>query len=154
MLITARAVGAPWSTALDTIAPVTVFAIDDDEVDIELLRRALKRARLDVALITAEDGAVALEMLEQGLVRKPYIMLLDINMPRLNGIELLARLREHPQHRDAVVFILTTSANPRDVKDSYRFNIAGYLVKSQMGEQFSKVVELLRSYQSVVLLPV
>lgn len=154
MLITARAVGAPWSTALDNNAPVTVFAIDDDEVDIELLRRALKRARLNVALITAEDGAAALDMLEQGRVSKPYIMLLDINMPRLNGIELLARLREHPQHRDAVVFILTTSANPRDVKDAYRFNIAGYLVKSQMGEQFSKVVELLKSYQSVVLLPV
>lgn len=154
MLITARRIGAPGSTLLDRTEPVTVFAVDDDEVDIELLRRAIKRARVSFSLVTAEDGAAALEMLEQGRVAKPYIMLLDINMPRLNGIELLAKLRGHPQHRDAVIFMLTTSANPRDVKDAYRYNVAGYLVKSQMGEQFSTVVDLLKNYHAAVTLPV
>ncbi|MCA9622394.1 MAG: response regulator, partial [Myxococcales bacterium] len=76
-----------------------------------------------------------------------------LNMPRMDGREFLAELREDPEHRDAIVFVLTTSETPEDRAASYDKNVAGYIVKSAVGEGFLNVINLLDRYWRVVLLP-
>ena len=98
----------------------------------------------------AKDGVEALEMLRQGHVRKPFIALLDINMPRMNGIDMLSELRADPKLFDSVVFILTTSRDDQDKFEAYKKNVAGYIVKKQVGEAFLSIVEMLGNYWRIV----
>jgi CheY-like chemotaxis protein len=80
-------------------------------------------------------------------------VLLDLNLPRLSGMDFLREVRADPLLNDTVVFVLTTSADARDCKRAYEEHVAGYMVKSELGPQFSKMVEMLRLYLSVVRLP-
>jgi DNA-binding NarL/FixJ family response regulator len=92
-------------------------------------------------------------MLRSGKVAKPYLIVLDLNMPRVNGIEFLDELRADPVHGSAVVFALTTSGNERDRVASYDRNVAGYVVKSTLSHDLKEFVSLLTRYCSVVQLP-
>ena len=83
----------------------------------------------------------------------PLIIILDLNMPRMDGHEFLTELRKDPDHCDSVVFVLTTSQADEDRAASYDKNVAGFIVKSDVGEGFLKVTTLLDSYWRVVLLP-
>ena len=84
---------------------------------------------------------------------RPHIVLLDLNMPRMNGIEFLRQLREDQEHRDAVVFVLTTSSMTEDKAAAYDAGIAGYIQKTSAGRGLLQLVELLDAYCSVVELP-
>lgn len=149
----------PQPVAFDTAAPkdVHVLLLEDDSVDAEAVRRAFRKARIANRLTVARDGVEGLAMLrgEDGheAVSKPYIIILDLNMPRMDGIEFLGELRKDPVHHDAVVFVLTTSQADEDRAASYDKHVAGYIVKSEVGVGFLKVTELLGSYWRVVMLP-
>ncbi|WP_240009591.1 response regulator [Marinomonas algicola] len=132
---------------------VTLFIIDDDDVDVLGIQRALKKLKIANPTMRAKDGVEALEMLRQGHVRKPFIALLDINMPRMNGIDMLSELRADPKLFDSVVFILTTSRDDQDKFEAYKKNVAGYIVKKQVGEAFLSIVEMLGNYWRIVELP-
>lgn len=136
---------------------VTVLLVDDDDVDVMAVKRAFRKAKIANPLLVARDGLEALAMLrgEDGheAVPRPYIIILDLNMPRMDGFEFLGELRKDPKHHDAVVFVLTTSQADEDRAASYDMNVAGYIVKSDVGEGFLSVTELLDSYWRVVLLP-
>jgi DNA-binding NarL/FixJ family response regulator len=81
------------------------------------------------------------------------VILLDLNMPVMNGLEFLGELREDPALRDATVFILTTSQAESDIAEGYRRNVAGYMIKSNVGDSFMEAVKLIESYWRVVELP-
>jgi CheY-like chemotaxis protein len=81
------------------------------------------------------------------------VVLLDLNLPRLGGMDFLREVRADPLLNDSVVFVLTTSADARDCKRAYEEHVAGYMVKSEVGPQFNKMVEMLRPYLAVVRLP-
>ena len=132
---------------------VVIFMVDDDEVDVMGVQRALKRANLDNPLIVASDGREALEKLRMKDVDKPFMMLLDLNMPRMDGIEFLRAAREDTHLKDAVVFMLTTSASEDDKNRAYQFNVAGYVVKDRSGGGFVNVAELVRQYTTNVQFP-
>ena len=136
---------------------VNILLVDDDNVDAKAVQRAFKRAKIANPLYLARDGVEGLDMLRGGgghtPLAKPYIIILDLNMPRMNGIEFLAELREDPNHRDAIVFVLTTSQADEDRAASYDKHVAGYLVKSNVGDGFLDLVELLDRYWSIVQLP-
>lgn len=136
---------------------VHVLLLEDDSLDVEAVRRAFKKARIANDLTVARDGIEGLAMLrgEDGHspIPKPYIVILDLNMPRMDGIEFLDELRKDSDHRDAVVFVLTTSKADEDRAASYDKNVAGYIVKSDVGKGFLKVTELLDNYWRVVMLP-
>ncbi len=136
---------------------VHVLLLEDDSLDVMAVRRAFKKARIANRLTVAKDGVEGLAMLRgtDGFepIDKPYIVILDLNMPRMDGIEFLQELRADPNHHDAVVFVLTTSKADEDRAASYDMNVAGYIVKSDVGEGFLKVTELLDHYWKVVLLP-
>ncbi len=133
---------------------VHVLLIDDNDVDVEGVRRAFRKHRFAAPLIVARDGHEGLELLREGRVPRPHVVLLDLNMPGMGGLEFLARLRADPATRDTVVFVQTTSKRDEDVVASHRQNVAGYFVKSELGVGLAKLVELLRAYLRVVTLPV
>ncbi|MCA9623338.1 MAG: response regulator [Myxococcales bacterium] len=136
---------------------VNILLVDDDNVDAMAVERAFKRAKIANPLHLARDGVEGLDMLRgkggHEPLPKPYLIILDLNMPRMNGIEFLAELREDPNHRDAIVFVLTTSQADEDRAASYDKNVAGYLLKSKLGDGFLDLVELLDRYWRVVMLP-
>jgi CheY-like chemotaxis protein len=138
---------------LSLSGPVTVFVVDDDDVDVMALQRAFREHNLSNPIVVAHDGLEALQLLRSGAVNKPYLIVLDLNMPRSNGIEFLDELREDPIHSSAVVFALTTSNNERDRLASYERNVAGYVVKSTLSHDLREFVGLLMRYCSVVQMP-
>lgn len=132
---------------------ISLLIVDDDDIDATALRRALQKLKLLNPLYRAKDGVEALELLRNGEVPSPYIILLDINMPRMNGIEFLEVLRADPNLTHSVVFILTTSKSDEDILAAYREHVAGYLLKQRMDSDFLQVVGLLDHYWRVIELP-
>ena len=136
---------------------VNVLLVDDDDVDVMAVKRAFKKAKIANPLHIARDGLEALLKLRgkdgHSPVPRPYIIILDLNMPRMDGLEFLNELRADEALHDAVVFVLTTSKADEDRAASYDKNVAGYIVKSDVGEGFLKVITLLDSYWRVVVLP-
>ncbi len=131
--------------------------IDDDDVSRESVVRALERHCQGVAVVTARDGREALSKLrgENGtpLDGVPLIILLDINMPGMNGHEFLAELRTDPKLRHLVTFAHTTSESPRDISDAYAMNVAGYIVRSLRDREHTRLIEIVQSYQDGVTFP-
>ena len=136
---------------------VTVLLVEDDDVDAEAVIRSIRRSQVPVDLVWVEDGLEALDVLRgqhsSRTVERPVIVLLDLNMPRMDGFEFLHALRSDPDLRDLVVFVLSTSSADADRMRAYHENIAGYLVKSSIGPQFARLARLLLSYRTAVTLP-
>ena len=132
---------------------VTVLLVDDDDIDAMLVKRAFKDNRLLNPLIHAVDGVEAWKLLESGDVSKPFIILLDLNMPRMNGQEFLEKLRGDSRFREAIVFVLTTSRAEEDKIKAYNYNVAGYLLKENVGTDFMQALQLLKSYWRIVEFP-
>lgn len=136
---------------------MNLLLVDDDDVATEAVLRSLTQCGLRPIVVTAEDGLEALHVLRGTHagkhIDKPYLVLLDLNMPRMNGFEFLENLRADDRLRDTVVFVLTTSDADTDRTRAYHENIAGYMVKSCVGPQFRHLVSLLDVYQQTVRLP-
>jgi CheY-like chemotaxis protein len=131
---------------------VSVLLVDDNEIDVMAVRRSFGKHRLDNAIVTAVDGREALEKLRDGQsIRPPYIVLLDLNMPRMNGFEFLAEARCDPALRASVVFVMTTSGREEDRARAYAHSVAGYIVKD--GDGYAEAASLFRQYLDVVELP-
>lgn len=138
--------------------PANILLVEDDKIDAKVFKRAMDQQRINNPVIVARDGVEAWEILkgENGHdpLARPYIIVLDINMPRMTGIELLRKIRAEETLRDAVVFVLTTSNDEQDKIKAYDLNVAGYMLKSDMGNSFVRAVELVQKYWRVVELPV
>lgn len=132
---------------------VQVLLVEDNEVDVEGVRRAFRSQKIANPVLVARDGVEALAMLKRGEVRRPFLVLLDLNLPRMGGIELLQKIRKDPELHDSIVFVLTTSASDEDKVASYQLNVAGYIVKSDVGQGFMRLIELLDHYWRVVEFP-
>jgi CheY-like chemotaxis protein len=134
-----------------------ILVVEDDDVQAEAVVRSLRKAGVDSTIVVAPEGWEALSVLRgthsKHRIRRPYLVLLDLNLPRLGGMDFLREVRADPLLNDSVVFVLTTSADARDCKRAYEEHVAGYMVKSELGPQFTKMVEMLQPYLSVVRLP-
>jgi CheY-like chemotaxis protein len=131
---------------------VTILLVEDDEVDVKALRRAFDNLKIANPLVVACDGVEALEKLPN--LPRPYLIITDVNMPRMNGIELLRKLRDSNEFRDSIVFVLTTSNDEQDKIDAYNLNVAGYMLKSEMGTSFNRAIALIENYWKVVEFPI
>ncbi|MDX5420560.1 MAG: response regulator [Hymenobacteraceae bacterium] len=125
---------------------VNILLVEDDEVDIMNVRRAFKKNNISNPLFIARNGLEALEMLRSGQVPFPHIIILDINMPKMNGIEFLRELRADEDFKSASVFVMTTSNEDSDKINAYNFNVAGYILKPLSFEKFIASVSTLNSY--------
>lgn len=135
----------------------TILIVDDDIVDRMALKRSFKKARIANPTREVENGAEALDILRgtNGATKLegPCIVLLDWNMPRMNGKEFLKEIREDPALSRLVVFVLTTSDAEEDRIAAYSKNVAGYIVKTRAAEGFLNAVTMLDHYWRVVVLP-
>jgi CheY-like chemotaxis protein len=133
---------------------LNILLVEDDEVDVMNVRRAFMTNHIVNPLYVASNGVEALEMLRSGEVpRMRRIVLLDLNMPRMNGIEFLEELRNDPDLSSTPVVVLTTSAADRDRTDAFNLNVAGYLVKPVTFVDFCELMATLNKYWSLVELP-
>ena len=110
---------------------ITLLLVEDDDVDAMGVERALEKRRIANTLVRARDGIEALEFLRGGKVARPFLILLDLNMPRMGGLEFIRTVRADPELCDSVVFVLTTSKSDEDLAAAYRAHVAGYMVKSR-----------------------
>jgi CheY-like chemotaxis protein len=130
---------------------VTILLVEDDEVDVKALRWAFEKLKVANPVLVARDGVEAWALLPT--VPRPYLIITDISMPRMNGIELLRKIRQSEQYRDSIVFVLTTSNDDKDKIDAYDLNVAGYMLKSDMGTSFTRAIGLIENYWKIVEFP-
>jgi CheY-like chemotaxis protein len=108
----------------------TILLIEDDELDVISVQRSLKKLNIPYELHTAYNGKEALEMLTDDKVSLiPDVILLDLNMPKMNGIEFLASLRTNERFKNINVFIMTTSSENNDRVSAEKMGVSGYIIK-------------------------
>ena len=132
-----------------------ILLVDDNPMDVDLTLRALKRRKLVNPIEVARDGEEALDWIprwEAGEPR-PVVILLDINMPRVGGLEVMRQLKSHPVFRTIPVVMLTTSAASQDVETAYRHGANSYIVKPVDFDQFMEVAAQIEAYWAVVNQP-
>jgi hypothetical protein len=138
---------------------INVLLVEDDEVDIMNVRRAFKKNNIVNPLYVANNGIEALEMLRggtpdiQAIPSSRRIILLDLNMPRMGGLEFLQELRSDPDLRSTPVIVLTTSNQDRDRIEAYNLNVAGYILKPVTFINFAEVMATLNKYWTLCELP-
>jgi CheY-like chemotaxis protein len=133
---------------------LNILVVEDDQVDIMNVKRAFEKNRIANPLFVAGDGIEGLRMLrENDVPAGRRIVLLDLNMPRMNGIEFLRELRADPALQHTPVIVLTTSNDERDKIDAYNLNVAGYLLKPVTFVNFVEVMAALNKYWTLVEFP-
>ena len=136
---------------------IAIMLVDDDEVDVMNVRRAFNNNGINNTLYVAGNGIEALAMLrsdgDEKLSPVPKIILLDINMPKMNGIEFLQELRADPELNSLCVLMLTTSDDERDRLAAYNLNASGYVLKPVEQEQFIDAINTLYQFWSLIRLP-
>lgn len=139
--------------AMASHAPNTVslLLVEDNEIDAMGVQRAFKRSNFNNPIIIARDGYEALAKLrDKEAVPRPYIILLDLNMPKMNGIEFLHEMRKDPELKSSIVFVLTTSNAPEDRMKAQSYNIAGYIVKGMSDAGFVDAAALFEKYSQIL----
>lgn len=135
----------------------TVLLVDDDDVAIEGVERSFRKHKVPCPTVTAGDGAEALRILRgehpDKRIDTPVIVLLDLNMPVMDGFQFLEALRADPALKRTIVFILTTSARDQDRCRAYDGHVAGYMVKSAVGPQFARLAGFVDLYAATQKLP-
>ena len=136
---------------------VNLLLVEDDEVDVQGLKRAFAKSRIGNPITVARDGIEALEFLrgENGRRKlpKPHLILLDLNMPRMNGLEFLEAIRADEDLKSTVVFMITTSKAEEDKARAYDQHVAGYIVKQDPANTFMQAVALMEHYWKIVEFP-
>ena len=133
---------------------LNILLVEDDEIDVMNVKRAFDKNHITNPLYVAGNGLEALEKLRSGEIPQGRrIVLLDLNMPKMNGIEFLRELRSDPAIAPTPVVVLTTSNNDRDKIDAFNLNVAGYLVKPVTFAEFSELMVTLNKYWTLVEMP-
>lgn len=125
---------------------INILLVEDDEVDIMNVQRAFKKNNINNPLFIARNGLEAIEMLRAEKIPKPHVIILDINMPKMNGLEFLHELRADEKLRRISVFVMTTSNEDSDKINAYNLNVAGYILKPLSFEKFLNSMSTLNSY--------
>ena len=127
--------------------------VEDDSVDVMTLKRTLKDLGITNELVRSVNGEEALEYLRDKNNTEPSIIILDLNMPRMNGIEFLGIIKADKELRRIPVIVLTTSNNERDVIESFELSVAGYMVKPADYQKFVDTIKVIDQYWSFSELP-
>lgn len=146
----------PWRDR-QTGRLVHVLLVEDDDVAAAHMERSFKKSGIQNPLLRASDGVDALEILrgENGKEKlpSPFMIFLDLRMPRMDGLEFLAEIRSDPKLESSVVFVLTTSPHEEDRTAAYKQHIAGYIQKTRVGRDCDALVDMLHNYWATVDLP-
>ncbi len=133
--------------------PIAIVLVEDNPADAELAIRALRRGNVGNHIQLLQDGAEALDFLfcqgqyaDRNILNRPKVILLDLKLPKINGLEVLRQLKSDPRTRLIPVVVLTSSAEDRDVIESYELGVNSYIVKPVDIEQFNRAMEQLGFY--------
>jgi CheY-like chemotaxis protein len=133
---------------------LNILLVEDDDIDVMTVKRAFRKNNISNPLQIASNGIDALEILRSGVMpSNNRIVLLDINMPRMDGIEFLRELRADPTLRSTTVVVLTTSNEDRDRVQAYELNVAGYLLKPVTFMNFVEIMATLNKYWTLMEFP-
>jgi CheY-like chemotaxis protein len=133
---------------------LNILLVEDDEIDVMNVKRAFEKAHIANPVFLAGNGVEALEKLRSGEIPKDRrIILLDLNMPRMNGIEFLRELRSDPVLHSTSVVVLTTSNDDRDKVEVFNLNVAGYLLKPVTFNDFCDLMVAMNKYWTLVEMP-
>jgi len=135
----------------------SILLVEDDEVDVMNVRRAFMKNNITNPLWVAGNGLEALELLRAPRTPEaphlPSLVLLDLRMPKMSGIEFLREIRADPLLKKLIVVVLTTSDDEKDVCSAYDLNVAGYIVKPVTFDKFMQAVATLNLYWTLSELP-
>ena len=134
------------ATENDPIRPILL--VDDRSVDIDLTRRAFAKRKLLNPIEVARDGEEAIAYFKRWEAGEPLpiCILLDLRMPKINGLEVLRRLKSHPRFSSIPVIVLTTSAEDSDVQEAYKLGCNSYIIKPVEFEKFIEVASNIEVY--------
>jgi CheY-like chemotaxis protein len=133
---------------------LNILLVEDDEVDVMNVKRAFKKNNIANPLFVAGNGLEALDVLRGGTIPQDRrLILLDLNMPLMTGIEFLRELRADEVLRLTPVVVLTTSDDERDRVEAYNLNVAGYILKPVTFSNFCEAMAALNKYWTLVELP-
>lgn len=134
-----------------TKQPVTILIVEDDEIDRMSINRVLRDLKITNEVCHAKDGVAALELLRQNPQSdQSFVIFLDLNMPRMNGIEFLKNIRSDEALQGLTVFVLTTSDTDDDVTAAYAYNVEGYIVKSDLKDSLQEAISTLETHKTIV----
>lgn len=136
----------------------SVLLVEDDDVDVMNVKRALRKNLLDIPLYRAANGVEALSVLRNWRAQgsgdtDKLVVLLDLNMPKMGGLEFLRVLRHDTQFRNIPVIVLTTSSQEKDLEAAYELNVAGYIVKPVDFHNFVEIIGVISRYWSLCEMP-
>ena len=138
---------------MSTISNKPILLVEDDKIDQMTVKRALRDISVANELIIKENGEDALEYLRDTTNAKPCIILLDLNMPRMNGIEFLQVAKNDDYLRSIPTVVLTTSQEDQDRLNSFHFGVAGYMIKPVDYQQFVETMKTIKLYWTISQLP-
>ena len=127
--------------------------VEDDNVDVMTVKRAFKDLKIKNQLIVTPNGEEALEYLNNNDNTTPSIILLDLNMPKMNGLEFLRIIKTDENLKKIPVIVLTTSSQQEDIIESFNFGIAGYIVKSLNYTEFTEAIKTINLYWTLSKVP-
>ncbi len=130
-----------------------ILLVEDDRLDTMIVERALKDLKVTNPLVNGANGEEALKYLRDEANKKPCVILLDLNMPRMNGIEFLKITKADKVLKKIPVVVLTTSKDEQDVVESFELGVAGYIVKSADYKNFVETVRTINLYWTLSELP-
>ena len=125
-----------------------ILLVEDDTIEVMKLKRAIVKLAMDHELVEAKNGEEALEILKNDSVL-PDILFLDLNMPKINGVEFLKMLKEDKKLRFLPIIMLTTSSNRKDILTCYDLGIAGYIIKPLKYDDYVLKIEAALNYWSM-----
>ena len=130
-----------------------ILLVEDDNVDVMTVKRALKDLKVSNQLVPVSNGEEAIEYLKKENTSKPCFVLLDLNMPKMNGAEFLKTVKADKTLKKIPVVILTTSNSEQDVIESFELGAAGFMVKSVDYEKFVETIQAIERYWTLSKLP-
>lgn len=131
-----------------------ILLVEDDVVDIRAVKRAFKHNKIDNRLLICKNGEEALELLRTKKKDDlPILILLDLNMPRLNGLEFLKIIKNDDTFKVIPTVILTTSKDKKDKDESFKLGVAGYMVKAINHNDFNELIASINDYWTTSELP-
>lgn len=133
--------------------PRSILLVEDDQVDCMTIKRALEEENINNRLDIVSNGEEALAYLLSSENDLPSIILLDLNMPRMNGIELMKAIKKHPGLKKIPIVVLTTSSAEQDINDSFELGAAGFMVKPLDYREFIDAVATIYRYWHLSKLP-
>ena len=143
---------------MTTTQQLNILLVEDDEVDVMNVQRALKKNRATATVYLAANGLEALAMLRTNSQistenNSRLLILLDLNMPKMGGLEFLKELRADPVLCKLPVVVLTTSKHDSDLATAYQYNVAGYIIKPITFSSFVETIDVLNRYWSMSEMP-